>query len=55
MSVLTTPDGSAVAEESEARTVDEALAQELVERARSEGVASRAVTATRLGDCLNSP
>ena len=38
MSDLTTPDGSAVAEESEARTVDEALAQELVERARSEGV-----------------
>src|SRR5712691_8896239 len=38
MSDVATPNGPAAAEESAGRTVDEALAQELVERARSEGV-----------------
>src|SRR4249920_198804 len=38
MSDVMTPGESLVAEESETRMVDEALAQELVERARSEGV-----------------
>ena len=38
MSDLTTSDEPSVVEEAEARTVDEELAQELVERARSEGV-----------------
>ena len=35
---MTTPDESAVVEETRSRTVDESVAQELVERARSEGV-----------------
>jgi putative transposase len=38
MSDLTTPSEAPAAEERDGRTVDEALAQELVERARSEGV-----------------
>src|SRR5438105_3025927 len=38
MSDVATPSGPPVAEETGERTVDEALAQELVERARSEGV-----------------
>jgi len=38
MSDLTTPSEPAAAEESAGRTVDETLAQELVERARTEGV-----------------
>jgi hypothetical protein len=38
MSDLTTPVDSSAEAESAERTVDETLAQELVERARSEGV-----------------
>jgi putative transposase len=38
VSDVTTPDESAVVEEARPRTVDESVAQELVERARSEGV-----------------
>src|SRR2546421_13023767 len=38
MSDVATPSGPPVAEETGERTVDEALAQELVERARTEGV-----------------
>lgn len=39
MSDLATPSGPAPVEEREAFTVDEAIPQELVERARSEGTA----------------
>jgi transposase-like protein len=38
MSDVVTPEGQAVVEAAEGRTVEESLAQELVERARSEGV-----------------